>query len=80
MSISNGPLIVVGLVAAIIAVGSIAARLGDRLQALAPRQLEYRQGYYFFIEAEGNHETEGDAGHVSGSRGYRPCKLLRLSL
>ena len=34
MSISNGPLIVVGLVAAIIAVGSIAARLGDRLQAL----------------------------------------------
>jgi hypothetical protein len=34
MSVSNGPLIVVGLIAGIIAVGSIAARLGGRLKAL----------------------------------------------
>lgn len=34
MSVMSGPLIIVGLIAAIITVGSIAARLGDRLQAL----------------------------------------------
>ena len=34
MSVMSGPLIVVGLIVAIIGVGSIAARLGDRLQAL----------------------------------------------
>jgi len=37
MSISNGPLIVVGLIAAIIAVGSIAARSGRWLQVPLPR-------------------------------------------